>query len=1041
MVRQFLFIFIFLSLNLFSSTLKFTDEEKAYIQKNPIVTIGSSDSYSPFSFLNNGRKEGFTQDLIDLIAKKSGLTFQRVDGTWPELFESFKASKIDIITEFSHKKEREAYTLYSDSYFNIPIGVFAKEDFGLYHGIESLKGKRVGVVKGSYIISFLKNIEDITIVQIESSDQRFHELSLGNVDVVISNAMSIYRIESMLYLKDIKLVGYFKYNGVKEEDLRFGIRKEKPLLASIIQKSLRSIAFSQMSALKQEWITQNHLQHIPTLNQKELQWIENNRLSVGIEHAKPYISYNKNKQNIEGLYADILQLVIEKTGLKVDYHAKPWNQLLQEFKDKQIDLLPATFYSKQRESFGRYSSSYYQVREYIYTLNNRFDLKSIDNLQYQKVAIVKGYATIQKIKEKYPNIKIIETDSLEASVTLVLNQEVDALIDYHLVVEDYIRTNSIVKLKAIAQNEFEATSVHFLSHIDKPILQSILQKGLAAISKDEKNELLLRWVREPYELRLQKNILSYKEQKFLKQHPTIRFRVRSDRPPFEFNNNGKPDGIAVDYVKKSAQNVGLKAEFVLNDDPIPNAYATIENSKDKYDTLLFSVKSNKRAARFAFGSAYLSYPLMIITHKDVPYVSKLKDLSGQTIVLEQGFLTNNWIKRDYPTIKIINVPSTKEALRMVNDKEVLAYVGNLGVTNYMALFEGMNNLKVSAPSGYDDIYYSFIAPKEWPELVSLLSKGYEKITPSEHTAIQQKWFSLQTIEKVDYKLIWEVVIGCALLILWFIWWNRKIVQERNKTQEALQQLQLSQEEQLRQQQVLLNQSKIASMGEMIGNIAHQWRQPLSVISITATGMKLKKELGLIDEKEFVHNMDLINTNAQYLSTTIDTFRNFIKEKKEYKKVILQERIHLALDIFGTSLKNQGIELITNIDKIKPIEMVLVLGELSQVIGNIIHNAKDALLEQRVKKPWIKIMIESSSNDLVVISIEDNAGGIDEKIMSKIFDPYFTTKHQSQGTGLGLHMSYKIIVESLQGKLYVQNSAHGAKFFIELPLTIQDKTTL
>ena len=113
---------------------------------------------------------------------------------------------------------------------------------------------------------------------------------------------------------------------------------------------------------------------------------------------------------------------------------------------------------------------------------------------------------------------------------------------------------------------------------------------------------------------------------------------------------------------------------------------------------------------------------------------------------------------------------------------------------------------------------------------------------------------------------------------------------------------------------------------------------------------------------------------------------------------------------------------------------MVSGELPQVVINIINNAKDILVEKEIKDPWIKIKLKNQK-DKAIISIEDNAGGIPEDVMVRIFEPYFTTKHQSQGTGLGLHMSYKIIKESLKGHIYAINTQNGAKFYIELPLLV------
>jgi len=232
---------------------------------------------------------------------------------------------------------------------------------------------------------------------------------------------------------------------------------------------------------------------------------------------------------------------------------------------------------------------------------------------------------------------------------------------------------------------------------------------------------------------------------------------------------------------------------------------------------------------------------------------------------------------------------------------------------------------------------------------------------------------------------------------------------------------------------LMEASKMVQMGEMIGNIAHQWRQPLSLISTISTGVIVNKEFGILKDEDLIKNMNKINDSSQYLSETIDTFRDFIKDKKVLKKQILQENICNSIAIVGTVLKDVNIELINDIDDIEPIEVTIVSGELPQVIINIINNAKDILLEKDIDNAWVKISLKKLNN-MAIISIEDNAGGVPEDILPKIFDSYFTTKDQSVGTGLGLHMSKRIVVESLGGKLYIKNTENGAKFYIEVPLS-------
>jgi C4-dicarboxylate-specific signal transduction histidine kinase len=234
---------------------------------------------------------------------------------------------------------------------------------------------------------------------------------------------------------------------------------------------------------------------------------------------------------------------------------------------------------------------------------------------------------------------------------------------------------------------------------------------------------------------------------------------------------------------------------------------------------------------------------------------------------------------------------------------------------------------------------------------------------------------------------------------------------------------------------LLEQSKMASMGEMLANIAHQWRQPLSSISVTASSISLHIGLEMeINAKELDEKMSIILSKTEYLSKTIDTFRNFLKEKKEYKLVSLQDRLNMVFEIVGTSLKDNHIDFRYTDYTTEPIFILMVVGELDQVIINILNNAKDIIMEKDLEERWVNLELLVKNNK-AIITVEDSGGGIPEEIITKVFEPYFTTKHQSQGTGLGLHMAYKIVKESLQGKLYVQNTNNGAKFFVEIPIAL------
>ncbi|MGE4517151.1 MAG: ATP-binding protein, partial [Arcobacteraceae bacterium] len=238
----------------------------------------------------------------------------------------------------------------------------------------------------------------------------------------------------------------------------------------------------------------------------------------------------------------------------------------------------------------------------------------------------------------------------------------------------------------------------------------------------------------------------------------------------------------------------------------------------------------------------------------------------------------------------------------------------------------------------------------------------------------------------------------------------------------------------KQEALILQQSKFASMGEMIANIAHQWRQPLSIISTSATGIKVQKEMGMLtDEFEF-ESLDSINENVQYLSKTIEDFRNFFKEEKIKNEVDIEEILSKTLSLVSSRLKNRNINIITSYERIV---FETLETELIHVFINIINNAIDAFEDVTTEK-FIFIQTQQTSN-AIVISIKDNAGGIDPNILNLVFDPYFTTKEFSKGTGIGLYMCKEIVVKHLHGKIDVKNvefdykekSYKGCEFTIEI----------
>ena len=312
----------------------------------------------------------------------------------------------------------------------------------------------------------------------------------------------------------------------------------------------------------------------------------------------------------------------------------------------------------------------------------------------------------------------------------------------------------------------------------------------------------------------------------------------------------------------------------------------------------------------------------------------------------------------------------------------------------------------------------------------------------EHTGIKQFIVSLANITEIEGYKIELNILNQSL--------EDKVNSKTRELRDLNSKLQETIEEEVeknrQKDKTLIQQSRLAAMGEMIGNIAHQWRQPLSAISSIASGNQMQLEFGDLEEKEIIEGYEKIFSYTEFLSQTIDDFRDFFREDKAKELFFVDDTITKVLNLVRSSLKYYDIDIQTH-SNAQDIKFYGYPNELSQVMLNIISNAKDILKDKdEAKNILLDVIYE---DEIISIDIYDNGGGVPADIIEKIFEPYFTTKHQSQGTGIGLYMSKEIIEKHMQGELCVENAdfeihdldvdggmskEYGAKFSIKLFIT-------
>ena len=307
---------------------------------------------------------------------------------------------------------------------------------------------------------------------------------------------------------------------------------------------------------------------------------------------------------------------------------------------------------------------------------------------------------------------------------------------------------------------------------------------------------------------------------------------------------------------------------------------------------------------------------------------------------------------------------------------------------------------------------------------------FKKISAFENVLVQKFKNDTELFNFVFYTLI--IVSITLLIILSYIFIKEKNLKNKvNKLNISLQKRVEKEVTQNRSKDKLIfQQAKLASLGEMIGNIAHQWRQPLNTLAIIVQDIENAHYFEGLDDSYIESFSKDAMKQIEYMSSTIDDFRHFSKGETEGEPFSIQEAVVDSIKITEIGLKGNNIQLLKEIRNDYQIKGLKT--QYIQVIINLIKNAQDILAEKRVKNPLIKIDLKIE-NAYSILLVSDNGGGVPITIIDRLFEPYFTTKHQSVGTGLGLYMSKTIIEKNFKGKLLIENIDDGATFKIVVPI--------
>ena len=720
-------------------------------------------------------------------------------------------------------------------------------------------------------------------------------------------------------------------------------------------------------------------------------------------------------------YINQLQKIAEKNGIKIKFKPTLWKEALLMLEKGEADGVMFASYNDERAKYALYpmkdgkldsnrrlnnGKSYYIYKNRNSTL--KWDGKKFTDVDGAVGAVV-GFAVIADLK-KHNNIKIVIKNSKKSLLKDVATGKISAYAGISVDVDKILKEHPEFAKRIVRESLAIRKKDYFLVFSKKNY-------------NDKKIEMKKIWNGLSRDLSALDIDLTYQEKEYLRDKKSIKMCVDPNWMPYEKIEKGKHIGLASDFMQLVSQKIDTPINLVKT----KSWDESIQKAKNR-ECDIFSMASitKDRLKYMNFTEPYITSQLVVATKNSEIYIDDINEYLDKSFGAVKGYSLIKTLKVQYPTIKVVEVDSVNDGLSKVERGEIFAYLDN----NIVIMYEIQKYFlgRVAITGKVDKtIDYGVGTRNDEPILNEIFNKAILSIDRKQKQYIINSWVNLKS-QKIDYTLVRQIIslsiiimiIGLSMVLI-LRSKNRNLNKIKNELFELNNTLEQRVADEVKQNQykdqMLYQQSKMASMGEMIGNIAHQWRQPITIISMWANNIIVDIDMDTIDNDNMRDYAKHINEQTNHLSQTIDDFRNFFIPNKNKTTFTLKSSIEKIISLLMASFKTHNIEVIENIQKI---EITALENELMQAILNIVKNAKDILITMPQEKRRLIFINIYKQNKNIVIEIKDNGGGIPKDIIDKVFEPYFTTKHKSQGTGIGLYMTESIITKHLHGEVNVEN---------------------
>lgn len=512
------------------------------------------------------------------------------------------------------------------------------------------------------------------------------------------------------------------------------------------------------------------------LTNKESEWLKKHpeiTLTGGILPPIDYLDKNGNQVSYAIEYVKVLGDLI---GIKFNFVTDTWPDAISKLKNKKVDGIRYVHITKERKKFINFTKPYTRIiGGSVWGRKGILKIDSLDDIKDEVIGVIGNTSMHQYLLKHIPEKNIMVISKYDESIDMLISGKVDLIIGPMLTIQYYLSLKLIqdIELKFIIPEL--SGDVHIGIRKDWPELVSILNKAIETVPESVKSNIYNKWKFEETNDNLQIK-LNVEEQAWLNEHTFVRIGADSNWAPIEFiDNNGRFKGLAIEYFKKIESSLGIKFQFIHT-----NWQELILRAKNKEVDLFTCVaKTSKREEYLVFTEPYIKMPAGIFTKQDVTYITDLNKIAGKKIAVVEGNAINDYLQANYPEINLLLVKKPEEGLQKVYQKKAFGFIDNIITTSYLISHKGYIDIKMAGEIPF--VYEQCIGiRKDWPQFKGILKKIIDKIPESEKNVIYNKWVPVTSQKPINYKLIWQILVGSLILICMTFFWNRRLQYEVGK---------------------------------------------------------------------------------------------------------------------------------------------------------------------------------------------------------------------------------------------------------------------